>query len=58
MARWLLVCKNCSEAFTYSLVPGALFPSRPPFPPEGQERECPYCKIKSTYQPFDLRFQN
>ena len=58
MASWLLDCKNCNEAFTYSFVPETLFPSRPPFPPEGQERDCPYCKNKSTYEQIDLRFQN
>jgi hypothetical protein len=59
MATWLLDCKNCSEAFTYSLIPDTfLLPSPPLFPPEGKERECPYCKTKSTYHQTDLRFQN
>ena len=58
MATWVFDCKNCSEAFPYSLVPDVLAcpPSRPAFPP--QERECPHCRTKATYQPFDLRFQN
>ncbi len=59
MARWLLDCKNCSEAFTYSLIPDTLYlPSRPVFPAEGRERECLHCKTKSTYHLIDLRFQN
>jgi hypothetical protein len=62
MASWLLDCKNCREAFTYSLVPdmqiGCYLPSPPAFPPQGRERECPRCKIKATYQQTDLRFQN
>ncbi len=32
MATWLLDCKYCSEAFTYSLVPDTLFPSRASIP--------------------------
>jgi hypothetical protein len=63
MASWLLDCKNCCEAFTYSLVPdimqiGHYLPSPPAFPPQGRERECPNCKTKATYQQTDLRFQN
>jgi hypothetical protein len=59
MASWLLDCKTCNEAFTYSLIPDTLLlPSPPAFPPQGRERECPHCKTKSTYQPFELRFQN
>jgi hypothetical protein len=45
MASWLLDCKNCGEAFAYSLVPdtatGYYLPSRPAFPLQGRERECP-----------------
>jgi hypothetical protein len=33
-------------------------PSRPVFPAQGRERECPSCKTKFTYQQTDLRFQN
>jgi hypothetical protein len=62
MASWLLNCKNCHEAFAYSLIPDTLSdfhpPSPPAFPVGGRERECPHCKTKSTYQPFDLRFKN
>ncbi len=62
MASWLLDCKNCREAFPYSLMPDTLadyyLPSRPVFPANGRERQCPHCKTKSTYEPFDLRFQN
>ena len=62
MACWVLDCKNCSEAFTYSVVPDTLtnyyLPSPPAFLPQGRERECPHCKTKSTYQQADLRFQN
>jgi hypothetical protein len=60
MATWVLDCKNCSETFPYSLVPDTLasLPSRPAFRPKGEERTCPHCRTKSTYEPFDLRFQN
>jgi hypothetical protein len=62
MASWLLDCKNCSEAFAYSVVPDTLndyyLPSPPAFPVGGRERECPHCKTKSTYQQTELRFQN
>ncbi len=62
MASWLLDCKNCHEAFPYSLIPDTLaeyyLPSRPVFPPEGRERECPNCKTKFTYHLIDLRFKN
>jgi hypothetical protein len=62
MASWLLNCKNCREAFPYSVVPdmhpGYYLPSPPAFPPQGRERQCPNCKTKSTYQQTDLRFQN
>ena len=62
MASWLLHCKNCGEAFAYSLVPDTAtsyyLPSPPAFPPQGRERECPNCKTKSAYQQIDLRFQN
>ena len=62
MANWFLNCKNCNEAFIYSLIPDILtdyhLPSRPVFPAAGRERECPNCKTKSTYQQTDLRFQN
>jgi hypothetical protein len=60
MAIWVFDCKNCSEAFPYSLVPDVLAcpPSRPAFPAQGEKRKCPHCRTKSTYQPFDLRFQN
>jgi hypothetical protein len=57
MATWVFDCKNCSEAFPSSLVPDvpACPPSRPAFPP--QRRECPHCRTKSTYQPFDLSWR-
>jgi hypothetical protein len=62
MAKWLLECRKCGQAFTYSLVPDIVFdfhlPSRPVFPAQGKERECPSCKTKATYQQADLRFQN
>ena len=61
MATWLLTCKNCSEAFAYSLIPDPLtdyhLPSRPAFPAEGRVRECPNCKTRSRYQQIDLSFQ-
>jgi hypothetical protein len=48
MARWVLDCKNCSEAFAYSLIPDTLtdyyLPLRPAFPPAHQECECPTVK--------------
>jgi hypothetical protein len=62
MASWLLNCRNCGEAFAYSLVPDTptdyYLPSPPAFPLQGRERECPHCKTKSSYHPLDLRFQN
>ena len=62
MARWALDCKNCSEAFAYSLIPDTLtddyLPLRPAFPPGRQECERPHCKTKSTQHPIDLRFKN
>jgi hypothetical protein len=62
MAKWFLECRNCGQAFTYSLIPDTLadfhLPSRPVFPAQGRERECPSCKTKATYQQTDLRFQN
>jgi hypothetical protein len=60
MATWVLDCKNCGEAFPYSLVPDVLACPRslPAFPPRGEKRKCLHCRTKSTYQPCDLRFQN
>ncbi len=59
MGSWILDCKSCNEAFTYSLIPDTLLlPSPPPFPKEGRERECPHCKTKAAYQQIDLRFRN
>ena len=49
MGSWILDCKSCNEAFTYSLIPDTLLlPSPPPFPKEGRERECPHCKTKAA----------
>jgi hypothetical protein len=62
MASWFLDCKNCHEPFPYSQIPDTLaayyLPSRPVFPAESRERQCPHCKTKSTSTLFDLRFQN
>ena len=57
MASWLLHCKNCHKTFAYSLMPDtSCLPSRPVFPAQGRERECPSCKTKFTYQQTDLGF--
>jgi primosomal protein N' len=60
MATWVLDCKNCDEAFPYSLAPDTLAcrPFRPAFPAQGEKRKCPHCGTKSIYQTLDLRFQN
>ncbi len=62
MASWSLACKNCNKAFAYSqigdTIPEFFMPSRPEFPPEGVERECPNCKAKATYQSNELRYQS
>lgn len=61
MASWGLACKNCHAVFTHSQIPNTLadyyLPIRPEFPPDGLERECPNCKITSTYQRSELTFR-
>ena len=62
MASWALACKNCRAVFTHSQIADTLaeyyLPTRPAFPPEGLERECPSCGSKSTYQRRDLTFRS
>jgi hypothetical protein len=62
VASWVLVCKSCGNAFTHSPVTETLadyyLPSKPEFPPDGEEHECPNCKVKSTYQRTELRYQS
>ncbi len=63
MASWVLTYKKCDEVFSYSHVgEETLFdyflPLRPDFTPEGTECECPNCKVKSTYQSTELRYQS
>jgi hypothetical protein len=61
MASWALTCKRCGEVFTYSEISETLAnyfsPTKPEFPPEGLECECPNCKAKSTYQQNELTYQ-
>jgi hypothetical protein len=61
MASWALTCKNCHAVFTHSQIPDTLadyyIPTRPEFPLNGLERECPDCKVTSTYHSIDLMFQ-
>jgi hypothetical protein len=62
MARWALICKQCSEEFTHSQVSDNtladfLTPEKPKFPPEGLERECPKCHAKSIYQRTELLYR-
>ena len=62
MGSWALACKNCRALFTHSEVPNTLadyyLPTRPDFPPEGLERECPQCNSKSTYRAIELIYQS
>lgn len=62
MGNWGLACKNCRATFTHSRVPDTLadyyLPTRPDFPPEGLERECPHCNSKSTYMAIELIYQS
>jgi hypothetical protein len=62
MASWAVACKNCRAVFTYSQISDTLadyyLPTRPAFPPSGDERECPNCKSKFAYQGSDLKFQS
>jgi hypothetical protein len=61
MASWALACKHCRVVFTHSQIPDTLadfyLPTRPEFPLNGFERECPRCKVTSTYRSTDLTFQ-
>lgn len=61
MASWDLTCKDCGEDFTHSQVGETLanyfIASKPEFPPEGLEFECPHCKTKSLYLRNELRYQ-
>jgi rubredoxin len=61
MASWGLRCKNCGAVFTHSLIADTLadhfLPTRPEFPPNGIERECPSCKVKSRYQAIELVYK-
>jgi hypothetical protein len=61
MASWGLACKNCHAVFTHSQIPDTLadyyLPIRPEFPSDGPERECPNCKITSTYKRNELTFR-
>ena len=63
MARWVLNCSNCNEAFTHSTIDDTgianyFMPKKPDFPPDGAEFECPNCGHSATYQQSDLRFQH
>ncbi len=62
MASWALTCKNCRALFIHSQIPDTVaeyyIPTRPAFPPEGLEHECPNCGSKFTYQRSDLTFQS
>jgi hypothetical protein len=61
-ASWALACKNCRAVVEHFPVPDTLanyyLPDRPKFPPEGLERECANCKVKSIYHATELTFQS
>jgi hypothetical protein len=62
MASWNLACKKCLKSFAYSQISETFvdyfMPSRPEFPPDGVELECPNCQAKSTYYRTDLTYQS
>jgi len=62
MASWSLACKNCGAAFTFSKIGETLadhfIPLRPDFPAEGVKRECPSCKVTSSYQRNELTYRS
>jgi hypothetical protein len=61
MATWILTCKCCRRAFTYSEIPDTLadlfLAQKPQFPPDGLERACPFCDAKFVYQRSDLVYR-
>lgn len=61
MATWLLTCKCCRRAFTYSQIPDTLadlfLAQKPQFPPNSLERACPFCRAKFVYQRSDLAYR-
>jgi rubredoxin len=63
MARWTLRCDNCNFEFTHSMIDQAsaidfFEPSKPEFPEDGAELECPNCGSKDTYQRHELAYQS
>ncbi len=61
MTSWVLSCKCCRRVFTYSQIPDTLadlfLAHKPPFPPDGLERVCPFCRAKFVYQRSDLVYR-
>ncbi|MDP9147649.1 MAG: hypothetical protein M3N22_08305 [Acidobacteriota bacterium] len=61
MARWILICRKCEEAFTHSTIDDTgianYFMPKKPDLPGGAEFECPNCGHSATYNQADLRYQ-
>jgi rubredoxin len=60
MASWALTCKHCGWVFIHSNIGETLadyfVPSKPFFPPQGIESECPNCKVKRIYLKNELTY--
>jgi DNA-directed RNA polymerase subunit RPC12/RpoP len=62
MAHWALSCKNCGKSFVHSKIEDTFenlfLASKPEFPSEGQELECPHCGTRAVYGRHELIFQS
>jgi hypothetical protein len=61
--RWVIDCRNCRATFIHSEIGvdrklnDYLYPTKPEFPAEGTELECPSCRTKAIYERTDLRYK-
>jgi phage FluMu protein Com len=61
--RWIVTCSHCQKTFAHSEIPEArdlenyYLPAKPEFPAQGQELQCPHCKVVVAYQRSDLRYE-
>jgi hypothetical protein len=62
--KWVIDCRNCHATITHSEIGSEcklidyLFLTKPEFPIEGTELECPACRVKAVYTQTDLRYES
>jgi hypothetical protein len=61
MPRWVLACPSCKNEFTHGEIGTTLkdyyFPTKPSFPAEGLNLECPSCKKTSLFRQHQLLYR-